>query len=142
MGRVFACLLCLCALPSLADPEALARLNEMRADQGRPPLSYAPVLEGVALKHAQELARRQVLSHEGENGSSAGDRVRAAGYGWCRVAENIAKGPQDLNHALQMWHRSRPHARNMYDRHMREFGVAKTSDGYWVMVLAKPGCGG
>ncbi len=141
MRKTLACLLCLCAFPALPDPQALALLNEMRAEQGRAPLSYSLQLEEVARSHAQEIAQRRVLSHSGKNGSSAGERVRAAGYDWCRIAENVAQGPQDLGPALQMWHRSRPHAKNMYHRDMREFGLAQAEGGYWVLVLARPGCG-
>ena len=49
---------------------ATAQLNAIRAQAGR---------VGVARAHANNMAQRNFFSHTGSNGSSVGQRVRAAG---------------------------------------------------------------
>jgi uncharacterized protein YkwD len=134
----------ICVLPlagGAAEPEAAARaLNALRAEKNRPPLGWSAELEQAAAAHARDMAARGYFSHTGADGASAGDRARAAGYGWCFVAENIAKGQPDLASVLSAWQGSRGHRRNMLSRDVQEFALARAPGNIWVMLLARPGC--
>ena len=125
-------------LPLRADPQAVQMLNAMRAQQGVAPLSYAPRLEAAARAHAMDMARHGYFSHTGRDGSGVGDRVRAQGYRWCYVAENLAKGQGDLTQVMRGWAQSAPHYRNMMSRNAKGFGLFQGPDRIWAMVLAAP----
>ena len=115
--------------PLRADPQAIQMLNAMRAQQGVAPLSYAPRLEAAARAHALDMGR---------DGSGVGGRVRAQGYRWCYVAENLAKGQGDLTQVMRGWAQSAPHYRNMMSRNATGFGLFQGPDRIWAMVLAAP----
>jgi uncharacterized protein YkwD len=125
---------------ALANSSATAAINGLRTARGLPTLRYSPQLEAVAARHAQDMARRGFFSHRGSNGSNVAGRAKAAGYHYCFVAENIAKGQRSLQEALQSWYNSRPHRRNMLRPRLREFALAEAPGHIWVMVLADPGC--
>jgi uncharacterized protein YkwD len=124
--------------PLRADPQAVQMLNAMRAQQGVAPLSYAPRLEAAARAHALDMARHGYFSHTGRDGFGVGDRVRAQGYRWCYVAENLAKGQGDLTQVMRGWAQSAPHYRNMMSRNATGFGLFQGPDRIWAMVLAAP----
>lgn len=130
----------LASTPAEANSHATQLLNQMRAQQGQAPVNYSRHLERVAHAYAKELRSRGMLSHTGLRGSTPGTRARDKGYKWCYIAENLAQGPWDLNGVMRAWHQSPGHARNLYNPKAREFALAQVSDGYWVMILAKPGC--
>lgn len=139
MKRLAAILLVLAlAPPVLANPAATKALNQLRASEGRPPLSYSTALEQAALAHARDMARTGRFSHTGSNGSDVGARVRRAGYEWCFVAENIARGQETLERAMTGWRNSPGHLRNMLHRRAEAFGLARAEGRHWVMVLAAP----
>ncbi len=128
------------AIPRTSQELAvLAQVNAFRAGQGRSALAFSPVLTQVAQAHSDDMARRGVLSHQGANGSSVGDRARSAGYGWCRIAENIAQGQKDLAQAMDAWKRSAAHRDNLLNRGLRDVGLGQNGD-YWTLVLGAPGC--
>lgn len=128
------------ALPTgaTANPAATGILNDFRADKRRAPVVYSQTLERVAQGHANEMAARGYFSHSGANGSSVGDRVKGAGYKWCFVAENIAKGQTSLGQVMTGWKQSKGHYQNMIHKKVVEIGVARGPDNLWVMVLARP----
>ncbi len=132
-------LLTIWIVPVSADP-ATDAINQLRAQVGAAPLSQSDALTRAAESHAQDMARHGYFAHQGRNGSSVGDRVRAQGYGFCFVAENIAKGQASLAEALRSWANSPGHRRNMLDRRATEAALARAEGNLWVLVLAAPGC--
>ncbi len=135
LGAVFLGLL---GMPAIANPAATKAINELRAGGGVPPVAYSPKLEAAAKAHALDMARQGYFAHEGRDGSSVGDRVRAQGYTWCFVAENIAKGQRDLDEVMQGWTDSPGHYANMVNKNAAEVGVFEGPDRIWVMVLGAP----
>ena len=131
---------CWLAMGAGADPLATQALNSYRADKGRAPLAYSDRLENAARAHAQDMAARGFFDHRGSDGSNVGQRVSRQGYGWCFVAENIAKGQRSMADVVQAWANSRGHRRNMLSRQAREFALVEAPGRIWVMVLAAPGC--
>ena len=135
---ILAAVMAALATPVFANAEARQIVNELRSENGVRAIAYSPRLERAAQRHATDMARGNFFSHTGRNGSSVGDRARAAGYKWCYVAENIAQGQTSLTSAMNAWVNSRGHRRNIMNRKAREFAVAKAPGNFWVMVLAKP----
>lgn len=124
----------------LANPVAVQSLNDFRAGEGRAPLTYSTELEAAASSHATDLAQSGAFDHIGSDGSDVAQRVSRQGYGWCIVAENIAKGQQSMTEVMQAWADSPGHRRNMLSREVSQFALVEGSGHLWVMVLAAPGC--
>lgn len=115
-------------------------INTVRAAEGRAPLAVSAVLSHAARAHAQDLARTGRFSHMGRDGSNVGDRVRRAGYGFCFVAENIAKGQGTPEEVLRGWMASPGHRRNLLAARATEYGLVRGAGRLWVMVLGRDGC--
>lgn len=113
------------------------RLSALRAGQGLArPLGHSAALQAAAQAHADDMARTGELSHRGANGSTAGSRIRSAGYNACFHAENIAFGQANTAAVFQDWMGSSGHRRNILAPEATQFGFARNS-GYSVLVLAR-----
>lgn len=114
----------------------LSALNTARAGQGLPPLAASAAADRAALAHATDLAATGRFAHEGSDGSSVGDRMRAAGIDWCHVAENIARGQTSPGTVVADWMDSPGHRRNI----LSEATLAGTAiaGGIWVATFARP----
>lgn len=127
-----------------AEPvrEVVNRTNQLRAQHGLPPLAVSPVLEGIAEKHGRDMVQRGFFSHTGSDGPSIGKRARRAGFKFCSIAENIAKGQRSAAEVTNGWINSPGHRRNMLKREIREIGVIRQAGNIWVMVLGtrRGGC--
>jgi len=123
-----------------ADPDVLSAVNALRSDAGSAAVAYSEHLEALAQIHADDMAYAGFFSHTGSDGSQLGDRARRVGYGFCFIAENIAKGQPSSQVALQRWVESAGHLRNMLDPRATEIGLARADGAIWVMVLGRPGC--
>ncbi len=127
-------------MPSDTLPGMVEAINAERRDAGLAALERHPALEEAAMVHARELAQRGVLSHTSRDGSTVGDRVRAAGYDWCFVAENVASGQRDISETVRGWMNSPGHRKNMLsERPVHAGGARVTAERpYWVAVFAAP----
>ncbi len=145
MMRIFLafCLaLCLTAAAAIAQDvsgAAKGQTNALRANAGLEPLGISAALTRAAAGHARDMAQNGFFSHTGSNGSGIGDRARAVGYGFCFIAENIARGQTSVNDVLNGWMNSTGHRRNILSEGAREFALVRQGD-IWVMMLGRPGC--
>ncbi|SEK97311.1 Cysteine-rich secretory protein family protein [Roseovarius nanhaiticus] len=141
---LLAYLICLLPAASFAAEDVSAAaspaLSEIRGRNNLPPLETSAALARAASAHAEDMATNGFFSHTGSNGSGIGDRARAAGYGFCFIAENIAKGQGSLDQVIEGWMGSTGHRRNILAENAREFAVARGDGAIWVMVLGRPGC--
>ena len=138
LARLLLVLAFLLPAPLVANPLATDELNTFRKRQGLQGLSYNRKLENAAKSHAEDMVAKGFFSHNGSNGSDVGERVRNAGYEWCFVAENIAKGQNGLDAVMSAWAQSKGHRANMLSRKAKEFALYEAADRTWVMVLAAP----
>lgn len=134
-------------MPS-AEPwtEMVDAVNAVRAD-GRecgeawhpavPALTWSDPLEAASRRHARDMARRDVLAHEGSDGSRVGERVTEAGYTWRRVAENLARADLSVEQVVIAWAESPPHCRALMDPEVVQMGAAEV-ERFWVLVVARP----
>ena len=132
-------LLVFLAQSAAADP-AIDALSRYRAANGLPPVSHAPRLAAMARAHALDLARTGRLSHTGSDGSRIDDRARRAGYRFCTLAENVARGQRSLSEVMNGWAGSRGHRANMLRRDISEAALVRAEGNVWVMVLGRSGC--
>ncbi|MEL6934103.1 MAG: CAP domain-containing protein [Pseudomonadota bacterium] len=115
-------------------------INEYRAKNGRSALQVSQVLTKIAAQHAHDMSRHGFFSHTGSDGSSISDRARDAGYQFCIIAENIAKGQTTLGDVLNAWRNSKGHRQNMLQSKAREFAVVQGAGDTWVMVIGSTVC--
>jgi uncharacterized protein YkwD len=107
-----------------------------------PPVRLSSVLGRAALGHAEDMASHSRMSHEGSDGSTPAKRVRAAGYDWSFVAENVAMGQADAESVMTTWIESPGHCANIMNPSFTELGVAYSMNPeseaglYWAMELA------
>lgn len=125
-------------------------LNRQRASGGvcgerfyRPsnPLKWDNRLAKAATVHASDMAENDRMSHNGQDGSDPGERIRSAGYRWKAFGENIGEGyrtPDDIFHA---WMKSEGHCKNIMNPLFKDVGASRIINGkktYWVLVFATP----
>jgi len=130
-----------------AAQQVVALTNQVRTQNGLPPLSLELSLLWAAQVHSNEQAALNRLSHSGRYGD-AGQRIsrqRATrrDYQWSTWGENIASGAPDAAFVMNGWMNSPGHRANILDPAFTDIGVglAYSSNGtpYWTMVLARPG---
>lgn len=142
---------------ALSAPEAqasiLAATNMVRAQHGcARPLRLNPRLTRAAERQAKAMAEQDFFDHIMPDGTDLEDRVRATGYRFAKLSENIAAGQRDPATALRAWLQSPQHRANIVDCSVTELGVGHVYDPadrafpgdpapqftYWVQVFGKP----
>jgi hypothetical protein len=130
-------LACVAGGAGAADDEAgarevIERINAFRIMQGRESLSVSEALAGAARDFAAFMAQAQEYGHAAD-GRTAAERVRAQGYDFCLVLENIAqaydsRGLDSSRLAATLtegWTRSPGHRANLLDADALETGVGR-----------------
>jgi uncharacterized protein YkwD len=105
----------------------IARTNSYRVANGCPALTVNSTLMGTAQAHSQEMALRDYVGHSSANGTSPWDRIKAAGYNYRLVAENIAWGATSPEQVVDAWFFESPpndaHRKNILNCGLHEIGV-------------------
>ena len=145
------------AAPARPDLDAVERqviegTNQFRAGESRVVLRTNPELEKAARDFAEYMARTGKFDHV-VDGTTPSSRVKAAGYQFCRIGENLARHysthgfttPDLGRRMVEGWKESAGHRRNMLEPDVIETGVAvvhKRHDGiddfYAVQLFGKP----
>jgi Cysteine-rich secretory protein family len=138
--------------PDIAKTElAIIELtNEFRSQQRLAPVKPNPALTAAARAFAKFLAASDMFSHTAD-GRQPADRVKAAGYRYCRTAENLAlnldsrgfEAAQLARDAVEGWKHSPGHRKNLEAPHVTEIGVgiakSKTEEKYLsVQLFGRP----
>lgn len=110
-----------------------AEANDCGGEVSEPtfPLKWHPNLDAAAEAHAQYMFDNKILSHEGENGSTLGDRLQVAGYEAIAFGENIAEGPPTPAEAVEAFKNSPSHCKVMSSPNFKQVGISKIGR-YWV----------
>jgi uncharacterized protein YkwD len=126
------------------DPTVSALLvvhNRERKQENLGPLKLAPKLCESAAIHARDMAKRQMLDHQGSDGSTVLDRVKRVGYIYLRVGENIANGQKTVDQVMDTWMKSPGHRANILGDYT-EMGAARVEDdegtNYWCVNFGIP----
>ena len=128
------------------NSQMLAAVNKLRASgttcgsESMPPvkpLVWNAKLEKAAVAHTAYMNETNNFSHQGKNGTWPEERIKAAGYEWDKVGENIGKGYKDIPAAILGWKESTGHCKQMMSAEVTEMGAAKVGP-YWCQKFAKP----
>ncbi|MGB3517657.1 MAG: CAP domain-containing protein [Elainellaceae cyanobacterium] len=103
--------------------QVVQKTNAYRMQQGQLPLAVNTQLSRAAQQYARHMAVNDVFSHQGADGSSPWDRIRAADYDYSEAAENLAGGYSTAAGALQGWISSPGHRANLLAYQVQEIGV-------------------
>jgi len=115
----------------------MAKINGVRAANGRKPLIYNDKLALAAKTQAELMAASGEFSHT--IGGTLRERVTAAGYQGA-VGENLAQGQSTLEGAIAGWLDSARHRSTLLSPKFSEFGLAVATgkgrhDVYWAMIF-------
>lgn len=117
----------------------LELINDSRADAGLKPFAFDAELVTAAGKHSDWMVAQDVFSHTGSGGSSAGTRMKAAGYDWTGYGENIAYisgsgaatvDARDVEQLHSMLMNSPGHRANILSANFTEVGIGITQGDY------------
>jgi uncharacterized protein YkwD len=109
-----------------------------------PPLQLSSTLYSAAAEHVVDMAQHDYFEHVDLSGHSPADRVRATGYRYTLVGENIAYGPATADEVVAGWLHSPGHCENIMDPRFVEMGLAYAPGQgsrhglYWDQELAAP----
>lgn len=137
--------------PTRSERLVIAAVNHERSARGLAKVSFKASLTRAARSHANELARRALLSHVSANGWTISPRVRHFGYStsgctqWT-AGETIARATIGSPAAtprmiVKLWMASTPHRQVLLMARLRDIGVgiARGSDGrrYFAVDLGR-----
>jgi uncharacterized protein YkwD len=127
------------AIAATATPKSdfasrvIARTNSYRVANGCPALTVNAILMGTAQAHSPEMALLDYVGHDSADGTSPGDRSKAAGYNYRLVAENIAWGATSAEKVVDAWFFESPpndaHRKNILNCGLHGIGV-----GYYYLA--------
>lgn len=132
---------------SAYENELLQFINDERSQEGLPPLAMQSQLRTAARVHSTDMACNSFVSHTGSDGSRPADRVRAQGYSFSWIGENIYATSNTSNAPLQAitwWMNSTAHRNNILSPNYTEIGLgymynaASAYGGYFTAVFARP----
>lgn len=132
--------------PKPAEPVLTAELKDLlnrhnieRAMRDAGDLQPHPLLIKAAKKHADWMAKNNIMSHVGPNGERFTTRLRDVGYRAGYAAENIAASQKTAEHVFRVWINSQGHRTNIYNRRYKAvgFAVSDAKDGkrFWCAVF-------
>jgi uncharacterized protein YkwD len=112
--------------PVAADTagSVLASINASRAKAGCPALKLNAKLMAAAEGHARAMAEKDFFGHRDKAGRGFTSRIRAQGYRYGLVAENIAAGQTTAAEVVRAWLESPGHRKNILNCKYRETGIA------------------
>jgi uncharacterized protein YkwD len=128
--------------------QLLELINQARANQGLSSLELDSRLSAAAMKHSIDMGCQGFLDHVGSDGSKYGQRVKAEGYNYSYVSENIYAGSPDFGGnaqgAFDWWMNSTVHRNNILSTKVSQIGIGYASvpgspyGGYYTLNFARP----
>jgi uncharacterized protein YkwD len=124
-----------------ACDEVVKSHNRIRVEAKLPTLSVNSKLQAAAERHAKDMAARDRMTHNGRDGSTPIERIKATGYAYRRAGENIASGGITIERLMKGWMDSAPHKRNILGS-FSQIGVAcatgESGKRYWCVTFGLP----
>lgn len=122
------------------ENELVKLTNNTRRQAGCQDARNNSRLHSVARAHSTDMAKNNLFSDTGSDGSSYPDRARKAGYR-DPLGENIAHGPTTAAEVLQVWLSNSSARKRIVDCDATNIGVgvARGTDGsyYWTQDFGK-----
>jgi uncharacterized protein YkwD len=150
---ILICAVYLCATVAEADEKSAFKIsedeqtildltNKARKKEKLPPLKANETLCKVARAHSANMAKQGKMEHVLDNKNPA-QRIKAAGYRYSYVGENVAAGNGwSLEDVFQVWMDSETHRKNILAKEFKEIGIGIARDEhnklYYTQVFATP----
>ncbi|MEE1788207.1 CAP domain-containing protein [Streptomyces sp. SP17BM10] len=112
---------------SSVEQRFLQRVNDLRAQYGRPALRYDQTLAQGAQCNADQMNQRRVSGHFCDSASI----LKGLGYNWRAWGEIAFYGPTDVDAAVDGWINSSGHRDIMLKPDVTEVGLARTGNASW-----------
>lgn len=106
------------------EEQVLEGVNAARAQAGCPALVMNARLAAAARGHAEAMATKNFFGHFEKKGDKLSHRMKAQGYRFRLVAENIAAGQKSAAEVVRVWMGSESHRKNILNCRLRETGIA------------------
>lgn len=130
----------------------IARTNMYRSQHGCHALAPNPILTRTAQAQSADMAAHDFVGHNSSSGATIGARIKAAGYAYSQVAENIAWGQKTPEQVVDLWFNESPpndaHRKNILNCALRDIGVGYvyladdpgkvTAHTYWTEDFGAP----
>jgi uncharacterized protein YkwD len=115
-------------------------VNDERRKHHCDPVRNNGDLHTAARAHSDDMGAHAKLDHDGSDGSSPQDRMRAAGYGK-PLSENIAVGFRSPQQVMDGWMHSHSHRDNILDCDAKAVGVGvaigRDGKAYWTQDFGR-----
>jgi uncharacterized protein YkwD len=123
---------------SAVEQKVLDLTNAERKKHDLPPLRLSPRLSKVARAHSANMAKQRKMSHILDEKNPA-DRVKAAGYPFGYIGENVGAGARQVDDMMKAWMNSKHHRENILNKNFTEIGIGVVRDGrrtpYYTQVF-------
>ncbi len=107
--------------------DLLKRINDLRAKNGLTAYILNTALSAVAQTHSQYMADHHDVTYTGAGGTTAAQRITAAGYGNGQPAESIYGGAS-LDAAWNFWINDAGHLANLLNKTNTVIGIGLVTD--------------
>lgn len=107
----------------MAERYLFSAANQERTAAGLPPLKWSPQLAQAARVHAEEMAKRNTISHQFAGEADLTARAASAEARFSKVAENVGMSPSPLS-MHDAWMHSQHHRENILDPKLTSLGVS------------------
>ncbi|TDD07698.1 CAP domain-containing protein [Nonomuraea deserti] len=126
-----------CGKFASADEEALVKLtNKARAGNDCKPLTHDPRLHLAADRHSADMADKGRLKHTSD-GRTFAERIKAVGFPYSLIAENVAMGYPAAATVLKDWLKSPGHRKNILNCSFTHIGVGYSATRQaWTQIFA------
>jgi len=126
--------------PSNFQQDILNLVNAERKKAGLQPLKLNSQLAQAAQNHTNDMVSKGYFSHTSPSGGKMVMRVKATGYAYTSIGENIAAGNATAAGTMTQWMNSSGHRANILNPKFKELGVgyAPSQDQYkhyWTQVF-------
>jgi len=109
------------------EQKILSLANEIREQQGVPPLRQEERLSRSATLKSHDMAAKQYFSHDGPDGRRLPDWLQDVGYGYVMAGENLAMGVASASEIVDAWVESPTHYANIVSERYEEQGIHMVS---------------
>ena len=117
--------------PATLTQQVMDLINEERAKQSLPALAAELRLTEAAQLHAEDMAAKGFMSHQGSDGSWPNERITAAGYPFTDIGENVAAGQTTAAEVVNDWMNSTEGHREMIlSPEFEHLGVGHATAGF------------
>jgi len=120
------------------EQEVIRLINEIRAKNGLPPLTYHWELSRVARYKSQDMKDNRYFAHNSPIYGSPSKMIRDFGISYRAAGENIAYGYTTPQAVVNAWMNSSGHRANILNPNYTHIGVGYVASGnYWTQMFIR-----